>query len=662
MATKKLFKNEVKDAFLEGDFDFVLRDEIFEKIINYPHTADSLHQYFKKSSHSSDQFEKRLAAEHPEFFVRAVRVNQYFLKSDRIQFLFDLELPDALKIHQLAWRELQREELRLWGQVQSEFKKQLNLPLPKILISCICWLENKRFAEDSPSMQIDLGDVYSFFIRLYFSEYDLTEQAVFGEDELYDQLLRAVVAKQSNPLQKLLDTIYYWVMFKRDVLESYCYDLSVKPGLLNGRLCFENGQEELQLWKNGEIRYRLNRLQYTIEAMALVEYLEAKKDLNIPKGRFPEDEDINRELMFKRLATRKLLADLQIPAFHYEKTVLDPDELLNPLLTHSINRLYRYEYPLDKLKRTSIDWREALIRLSQKSIERDIKIYPFILMSKREYLGFCQKLVEDVGLTARQEIIDLFSFTVDPQRGLNRFKPSYDVWTKPFIKLGQLLFCPTAFFANNDWFYGFAQAALNNMNLKKNGKVLEQSIKAMEAFLADQFKQYGFAEHGVKARALPNKQGRNGDVDVLVEDEQFQLCIQLKRPYFRLNLRDQYSEQIKVDHKAEQQLNEREQYLMRKQKTGDPKKQIVKWIVSTSFEWLGEQINGCLKVNYFELLVAIRYPKNKTLAQLIEYIEEEKLLQSWQDRLKNPQTPELLSCMILETGLEEIVGKMDKLF
>ena len=651
--TTKTFKNKIKDAFEDGDFHFILQNENFNKLISSPHLEDSLHYYFSKTAHISNEFEKRLASEYPTVFIKAVRVNQYFLKAERVPFLLDLQLADELKIHQLAWIELQKEELKLWEEIESALNRKQNpvikLTLPEVLVSCIRWIEDKRFGLNSKLDQVYLGEVYSFFVRLYFPKYEINNISGLNEDTLGIQLLKAVVQKTPNPLTELFDLLFIWINFKTNILEPYCYDLAFQPVFENGLLNFENTLGALDFWRKDEIRYGLNRVNYTLDAIHLVEYYESNEQLKIPKGKWPEDEAINRELIIKRFAALQFLSDLNIPYFKFGESKIRLDDLLNPLLTYSTNRLYRYEYPLDRMKEHTNNWPDAFVRMTKESVEKDIKIDPFLLMSKEEYLEFNKAIFDESPIEVREEIIDLFSFEVSPVYGFNRFKPGYNVWIKPLLKLGNLLFCPMAFYANNDWFYNFAQAGLSNLNIKRNGKEQEETIKEMEIRFAQQFEEKGFKTKHINV-AKANKV--DGDVDIIVEDEHHTLFIQLKRPYFRLTLNDQYNESVKIDKKAAQQLNDAESYFAKKNKIFNPKHKPIKWIVSTSFERIGQLIHGNRKVNYFDILIALRRPELKTLSNLIDYIEGDKLLKGWSDCLNNDGTPDLLKKMILDTGLK----------
>jgi hypothetical protein len=96
--------------------------------------------------------------------------------------------------------------------------------------------------------------------------------------------------------------------------------------------------------------------------------------------------------------------------------------------------------------------------------------------------------------------------------------------------------------------------------------------------------------------------------------------IQLKRTYFRTTLKDAFYESVQSDRKAAQQLNDGIDFLNTDSSIFQLKGEPVKWIVSTSFENVLTEIDGCLKVNYFELIWMLRNQEFDSLRELIAKI------------------------------------------
>ena len=121
----------------------------------------------------------------------------------------------------------------------------------------------------------------------------------------------------------------------------------------------------------------------------------------------------------------------------------------------------------------------------------------------------------------------------------------------------------------------------------------------------------------------------DGDIDIIVEQDNTVLLIQLKRTYLLLTPKDVYYESIMIDRKAAQQLNDAEVWLNKPNDIYSMEgKKVFKWIVTTSYEGVLSDVNGCCKVNYFDLLATIRHRKPSSLLQLIANINDDTLLKA----------------------------------
>lgn len=170
----------------------------------------------------------------------------------------------------------------------------------------------------------------------------------------------------------------------------------------------------------------------------------------------------------------------------------------------------------------------------------------------------------------------------------------------------------------------------------------------MENNLGDKIKEKKW-----KVKVLSDEEANsvNGDVDIIVEDEDTLLFIQLKRTYLRLNSRDRYYESVLIDRKAAKQLNLAQEFLSHPNQVFSSKKNPIKWIVSTSFEGILQQIDGCRKVNYFELINALKNPEIKSLNELINDVESDTNLKRVKDSLSKPELEEEAKEMMRSMGL-----------
>jgi len=262
----------------------------------------------------------------------------------------------------------------------------------------------------------------------------------------------------------------------------------------------------------------------------------------------------------------------------------------------------------------------------------------FFLMSQEEYL----KLNDFALAHLPEELINLFSEKKKKKTKFDQFKLQYNVWEKPFLQLGNYLFCPTIFLANNDWFYGFPQAGLKNLSQKQSNNERIESAHCMEKDLGKILEEKDWKVF-ISENSNIFRDNGGGDVDIIVSDKDTSILIQLKRTKFRLDLKEAYFDSINIDRCAAKQLNNAEKYLQKPDnEICQLQNNVQKWIVSTSFENTLTKINGCLKVNYFDLLQSLGIAKNSTLKDLIAFIETDgwmkmKMLCGLKIPLANPR-------------------------
>src|SRR5690606_6205760 len=135
-------------------------------------------------------------------------------------------------------------------------------------------------------------------------------------------------------------------------------------------------------------------------------------------------------------------------------------KVLDPLLTYSFNRLNRYEHPLQSFFETSLSWSDAFMKLIMEGIRTNIIREPYFLMTESEYDELNKLGLSELPEVATSEVLQLFSWYPTNKYEFNKFYNKYEVWRTPFIKVDDFLFCSMMFFASNNWFYTFAQAAL----------------------------------------------------------------------------------------------------------------------------------------------------------------------------------------------------------
>ncbi|MGQ3012455.1 MAG: tetratricopeptide repeat protein [Flavobacteriales bacterium] len=605
--------------------DFLSDEKIFLSIFTSDTADHLLHLYFSRYKKAVQPLEIRLAKEFPALFVNAIRVNQVFLQPDRIDNLLTISLDAEFQIHQKIWGKLYEVETQQWQAIQSELQPVLQLPLAETLSHCIIWLEINRFQNSDQRKLNHLASVYSFFIELVLRNESCKENGLRNVDDFIPYFIKSLPpgcddAKftKTSPVSGLLEKISAWIDFKEFIIPLYSFDLNIEPKQENGLLLLASTPEAYYKWLLNGVRYQLNQLIYVLNAYQFIDVLEKSGEIKIP-GKNENDIQLNRNLAVSKHAALTQLGDLCIETIQLGKTKVEAEKILDLLITFSFNRQVRYENKLQQLFHSFPSWSEAFIKLSAHSINTDIRLDPYFLMSETEYKELNKKALPNVPEDSTEEVLKLFGYHANKKPVFNRFKYNYDVWLKPFMRIGDFLFCPMLFFANNNWFYTFAQAALFQPTKRSETEKMEGYVGKL------------FEEKGWKIKVTSDKEANtmNGDIDIFIEDDSALLFIQLKRTYLRLDLKDAYYETCIMDAKASRQLNDAEEYLSTANDIYNVTQEPHKWIVSTSFENMGEKINGCHKINYFELLHALRNPEIKTLRDFIHEMETDKSIKAF---------------------------------
>ena len=623
------------------------REEIISEILQLKEADEILHDYFN-SNKFLPEFEEKVAFYHPKLFVSSVRTNMSFLDKERLVIYSQISLPEEYKAHQAIWNFLNKVEFDIWEKVDTYFTKISNsLSLDDILCNMIIILEELRFKDSSNNRIHHLASVYNIFIDAYLLKYGSNFRLNSDSQEAF---LRKFMSGLSSPVDKILKNLLHqiskWVDFRDSILFPYCFDLNIKLIEQNNITYFNRTPQEFYKWKLNGIRYKFNKLNYHFKAADIVEYLIDKKELEIPKGKYAQDENGNYQLAIQDWQLRMFLDDLKLNNLVFKGNKINHQNLFVPLMTYSKNRNIRYEQGILNHFGTSKNWTEAFLKLSIDALRQMIEILPYFFMTKEEYIHHNNVSLSQLPENSSEDILNLFTYSHKSRKYFNRFNLGFNVWNKPFVEFGNILFCPMMFFANNDWFYGFAQAGIENMNTSDS--VRKETSIEMELWLGEII---GMKKWSVKVISDSEASKLDGDVDIIVSDNTNSLLIQLKRTKFRLDLREAYFESILTDRKASQQLNDVEKCLSEDNDLYKITGKAQKWIVSNSYENVLERIDGCLKVNYFDLIFALNNPEIVSLNQLFSYIEENKVIKNWVELLEQNNIPVEVRFLLQESGL-----------
>ena len=567
-----------------------------------------------KSLQFDKEFERFVATQSHKTFIEAIRTSRAFLDDERLDFYtqnVDLRIPAE---HLEVWKWLKQTENALWSKVEDAFEsfKTENKRQPteveqlcSALIKVIIWMERRRWNELG-EIRAELYECYNLFVEKYFRDYRITTLDFKDKDveeELVKQWVTVVGEQDPTITNELFEAIFSWVAFKNNILDAYCFDMTFIPKKAkSGALYLSQSPKCYYRRKLDGLRYDINRIYYSQISGDIVDKLQESYFTNDEMNMIAQDSLVGVSL---------LLDDLCLNKITWNCKEIDVNRVFEPLIGLSVNRLFRYEKPLEFCKQSGFkSWDEAYTMLV---MDKGIKTLPFSIYTKESFLQ------QTKGVGFSEDIVNLstelfnqfcFVFTVGT---FDRFKKrSYDVMSKPFLMIGKdTYFTPTLFLANNDWHYGSAEKVME-MYAKVPMDIRKANVSLLEEKFADMFKQYGWkitCYHDGDKR-------KKGDVDIIVEDDETALLIQLKRTKFRTTPSDQYLEILNVDNKAFYQLGA---YIYEGEK-----KNVVRWYVTTSYENCLCIREGCMKVNYFDLIRLLE-PNCKwsKLDDLIKYMTED---------------------------------------
>ena len=404
---------------------------------------------------------------------------------------------------------------------------------------------------------------------------------------------------------QLFPLILNYISFHRDLVDLYCFDTTVTPQMIHGKLYLVQSPYDFYRWRLNDVRYLMNDVRYDDRSDAIIEELMKEGEIHIPgEG---ENYEINKEFLPVQIKTLDILSDLQIDHFGWKEKLIPIQQLLAPLMEISYNKSIRYEQGL--YEQEGANWFIKSRKLFMSHAKDGREVLPFTWLTVEEYLSMYKD--DDFG-NSHAELIDLFAFEFN-EKEFQWGQKCFDVFRKPFIKIGENLICPTMFLGRNEWFYTFINAALENLALPKNKKLQKKVSDLMEKFVAKLFED----KNGTwKVRTNLKGENEEGDIDIWVESDKDILLIQLKRTKLRTTLAGAYYEFIQTDVPAAEQISECE--------IDNPdNKRVTRWIVSTSYERCMERINGILKINYFDLIYNLRTLVYTDLRKFINHIEND---------------------------------------
>ncbi|WP_420572976.1 tetratricopeptide repeat protein [Kordia sp.] len=612
---------------------FVLQEENFQKLFSSNIAVELLYNYYSNSTIFIKAFEIKLSEQFPELFVHVIRVNQVFFKKERLDFLLEeIQLPENLELHQDVWELFYQKEIELWQEIESSIEAIVNYSLENILQSVVAYIEKKSYEFDSRAYNIQLGSVYSFFMELLLKQDHFNISNLSESEDFFKSFVEGIHNEEESNLNKLIsnifDLIYSRTLLLSNFIDPYSFESDTSPELIYETLYFVTKPQASYRWKLDGIRYDSVDLFYRKRGSDFLEE-KIKNNQYSPIGITKEHLELNKTLQEKIESVFAALHDLELNEYYYTKNeTISVSEIVPPIFAFAYNRLLRYKYDLDEVRNSnshfSKSWKMAFAWLNLQSTRQGVAQMPFIYMTLKEYEDLNKKASSDFDRRITEILIESFSEVINKKETFDRFDTQYDVFAKPFLRFKDRIFCSVQFFTSFSYMYVYVNALINN-----NGR---KTAKKIEPYLGKLLKVHGLHVF-IPNKAEEKKMKGNGDADVVLYNDHHVLLMQLKRTYLRLNPKDVYNEYLKTDRGGAKQLNEIEKFFNSKNDVFEIKnRKVTKWIVSSSLENVNRVIEGCLKVNYMDIVCFLLNNEGmtfKTLEDFIGFYSEDFMIKTY---------------------------------
>nr|WP_320120391.1 hypothetical protein [uncultured Marinifilum sp.] len=620
-------KDLQKEWFQNYNFcNKIADDESLMRKLLCTHRADEiLYKNFTKcwsadSKKNPKPFQLAVLKLSPELFVDRVRVTQSFLKNDWYANSEELSILSNCSTHRDVWKHISDNEKKLWNNVEESLMKFLGseMQLHEVLIEITIAIEIAFYNDRNNVNSHYLGRLYSMLIQMIFSKLPKgVEIHTPNPEGIKDAFLKRINSSQSVlcELSELMTATRNWLSFIETRVDPYCFDPKLTPKDNGGLISFDRSSSDYYKWELDGKRYDINKVDYLSDARDIFSNQLKNGDFLFPDESTQADIDYEWRCQTQTHALYKFMNDLNLSKFPAANN-LNSERIFQPLISAS-NMMRSVIENLFYGNEDILNWFEAYRKMYKQAPDYvGIDNLPFSFIKPREFYDIFDaqsKIEKDVN-TKITSLCKPISYKPEKGKEIDRFNLKYDVFKKPFLKLGEFIFCPIHFLANNDWFYSISQNALELLDQPFNNKVRKETAIGMEKILKEHFRKLHFEVNIFDGHEFGEGEG---DVDLEVSDGKDTILIQLKRTKMRLNLKDAYSEYINTDRKASRQINRVESYFNNR----SGKKH--KWIVTNSYENVYTEIDSCLKVNYFDLITILKsytYLKGFSIQDLVNRI------------------------------------------
>jgi len=591
-----------------------------ERVFSGETSKTVLNWYLKDPASTFHPLNELLVNNYPDNFIESIKRNRSFLDEVFLEQISDYEWSEKHSIDIKAFAKLRKDHVIKQKAIQKHWDDIKQLDLPEILSCIIHWIDVKFYADCSETNREKLRQVFNYALSFVLTKKKM--KVIPTEKEFSTTFLEIIRSNKTKQVDPFLNNILDWLNFETTELSSYCFDDNfIAESTTHGVTFKFKSEEDYESWKRDGERYYVNASRYFAKALQIYNYEDEEGLLNIPPGKSEQDKETNHKLYVQNWKSQLFLQDLHVRNLLSKEGAIHVSKALGALNSYSTNRRVRYVEPMEAAMKSGQTWYNSFLSTikSFEINEAPNLPLPFMFISRDDLTNIYKYSIPGLTEDDVHHLIEHFSFEMNDKWEFDPFNISLSILETPFVIFGNFVFASTSFFAVNDWFYSIAQRILNLYNKRDNATERNETATEMEIALGQKFEDKGW---NVKIISAAETNAINGDIDIFVDDSITQLLIQLKRTRLKLDLASNYIDSMETDLKAAGQLNEavisiRNGAISSVKIMPNHKK----WIVTTSFEGTLKQIDGCTKVNYFDLLWALNQGKFTSLDELREFIK-----------------------------------------
>lgn len=592
-----------------------------------------LHLFWKKNKkhpNRKDVIERFLRLS-PHIFIKTLRFNKVPLCyadawSDVLKSSHNFFIPDECRNWLDLLQLIAQREQTIWAEAEEALQAVCEqFSIAQFLVISNILFEEFRFnglegdnisTEDlfnnmkETNLHVNcLWLLHSYFFSNYACQNESYTQTNL-DDEYSEVLFVWEKCESVKQLRKAWELVIVWIEYSQTVCSTLFFDenIGIAKKSKSEFVIFVKSQAVWELWRfNGAKYYWLNAYYGSV---------------------FGEIVHIKwREL-------NRFALDICFTGFHFnDKEVELPSRELVIVAATAINAVMADEQWLQNI---FMDYRAASKRLQH--FRQKGEKFPLIVMNAADWSEYIRIFLNHNGVPYKSEFSEYFGkvMVYNFKKPFDRFDIERGVMYVPFFKHGEMIYCHQQSISERHFCAHLMveRMALENDRYRKYLNTKE--TQAMEMNLGEKFRCVGFKY--VAANASYKHDGMEGDIDIMVFDDNTLFIGEIKRTKLRLNMEDAHNERMQTNAKAIEQLRKHLKFLKKDTSNwfGNTLKlgESVDWdkvgvkllILSTSLEDDGHtfkinEAHCALKFNYLVLLSILGEKRFSDMSGLIREID-----------------------------------------